>query len=70
MENKKYRGFFRKTKEFRFNNYVVNPHVNNIIGDVKGKALLDVGCGFGRNLEIYNRDNPTNSQGAIFLNIK
>ncbi len=55
---------FRKTKEFRFNNYVVNPHVNNIIGDVKDKALLDVGCGFGRNLEIFNRDNPLKLVGC------
>lgn len=55
---------FRKTKEFRFNNYVVNPHVNNIIGDVKDAALLDVGCGFGRNLEIFNKDNPSKLVGC------
>ncbi len=55
---------FRKTKEFRFNNYVVNPHVNNIIGDVKDKTLLDVGCGFGRNLEIFSRDNPIKLVGC------
>ncbi|BFD45839.1 MAG: hypothetical protein DMENIID0002_04850 [Rickettsia endosymbiont of Sergentomyia squamirostris] len=42
---------YRETKEFRFNNYIINPHVKNIIGNVRDKALLEIGCGFGRYLE-------------------
>ena len=49
---------YQKTEKFRFNNYVVNPHIENLIGSVKDKSLLEVGCGFGRYLEIFNKQNP------------
>ena len=55
---------YTKTTKFRFNNYVVNPHVKNIIGCVEGKALLDVGCGFGRYLEMFSGDNPSKLVGC------
>ncbi len=61
---KKIADSYTKTEEFRFNNYVVNPHVRNIIGDVEGKALLEVGCGFGRYLDILNKDNPLKLAGC------
>jgi cyclopropane fatty-acyl-phospholipid synthase-like methyltransferase len=55
---------YAKTKEYRFNNYVVNPHIKNLIGHVKGKAVLEVGCGFGRYLEIFYKDNPSKLVGC------
>lgn len=55
---------YEKTKEFRFNNYVVNPHIEALVGDIGGKSLLEVGCGFGRYLEIFNRGNPSNLVGC------
>src|SRR3990167_1681647 len=55
---------YKETEEFRFNNYIVNPHVKNIIGKVEGKTLLEIGCGFGRYLEILNRDNPLKLVGC------
>jgi SAM-dependent methyltransferase len=61
---KKIADSYIKTEEFRFNNYVVNPHVQNIVGYAEGKALLDVGCGFGRYLEIFNRHNPSKLVGC------
>lgn len=55
---------YNKTNEFRFNNYIVTPHVKNIIGNVKDKALLEIGCGFGRYLDIFDKDNPLKLVGC------
>lgn len=55
---------YTKTKEYRFNNYVVNPHIKNLIGNVKGKAVLEIGCGFGRYLEIFYKENPSKLVGC------
>ncbi len=55
---------YRETKEFRFNNYIINPHVKNIIGNVRDKTLLEIGCGFGRYLEIFYADNPLKLVGC------
>ena len=55
---------YSKTKEFRFNNYVVNPHVKSLIGSVKNKVLLEIGCGFGRYLEIFYKENPLKLVGC------
>ncbi len=55
---------YSETKDFRFNNYVVNPHVENLIGNVEGKSLLEIGCGFGRYLEIFYRENPSKLIGC------
>lgn len=53
-----------QTKDYRFNNFVVTPHIQNLIGDVKGKSLLEIGCGFGRYLEIFGKDNPSKLVGC------
>ncbi len=55
---------YSKTKEYRFNNYVVNPHIQNLMGNVKEKALLEIGCGFGRYLEIFYKENPSKLVGC------
>jgi SAM-dependent methyltransferase len=55
---------YKETEEFRFNNYVVTPHVRNIIGNVEGKTLLEIGCGFGRYLEIFDKENPLQLVGC------
>lgn len=55
---------YTETDEFRFNNYVVTPHVMDIIGSVKDKSLLDIGCGFGRYLEIFSKKNPLELVGC------
>lgn len=55
---------YRETKDFRFNNYVVNPHVKKLIGDVKDKTLLEIGCGFGRYLEIFYKEHPEKLVGC------
>ncbi|MBX9621584.1 MAG: class I SAM-dependent methyltransferase [Alphaproteobacteria bacterium] len=59
---------YTKTKEFRFNNYVVTPHVMDTIGNVDGKALLDIGCGFGRYLELFSKQNPLKLVGCDISN--
>lgn len=59
---------YTKTKEFRFNNYVVTPHVMDIVGCVEGKALLDIGCGFGRYLELFSKQNPLKLVGCDISN--
>jgi ubiquinone/menaquinone biosynthesis C-methylase UbiE len=59
---------YQKTEKFRFNNYVVNPHVESLIGSVEGKTLLDVGCGFGRYLEIFSKQNPGKLVGCDISN--
>jgi ubiquinone/menaquinone biosynthesis C-methylase UbiE len=59
---------YQETEEFRFNNYVVNPHVENLIGSVSDKSLLEVGCGFGRYLEIFNKRNPHRLVGCDISN--
>jgi 2-polyprenyl-3-methyl-5-hydroxy-6-metoxy-1,4-benzoquinol methylase len=59
---------YQETEEFRFNNYVVNPHVEKLIGSVAGKSLLEVGCGFGRYLEIFNKQNPYRLVGCDISN--
>lgn len=55
---------YTETNEFRFNNYIVTPHVMDIIGSVKGKSLLDIGCGFGRYLEIFSKNSPLELVGC------
>ncbi|WP_250311207.1 class I SAM-dependent methyltransferase [Rickettsia endosymbiont of Oedothorax gibbosus] len=55
---------YSETKEYRFNNYVVNPHIKNLIGSAKDKALLEVGCGFGRYLEIFSKECPLKLVGC------
>lgn len=55
---------YRETKELRFSNCIVNPHVKNIIGNVTDKALLEIGCGFGRYLEIFYAENPLKLVGC------
>jgi len=55
---------YSETKEYRFNNYVVNPHVRHLIGSVKYKNLLEIGCGFGRYLEIFYKENPSKLVGC------
>ncbi|MBY0501475.1 MAG: class I SAM-dependent methyltransferase [Alphaproteobacteria bacterium] len=55
---------YTETNEFRFNNYVVTPHVMDIIGCVEGKSLLDIGCGFGRYLDIFSKDSPLKLVGC------
>ena len=59
---------YQETEKFRFNNYVVNPHVENLIGSVADKSLLEVGCGFGRYLEIFNKQNPYRLVGCDISN--
>lgn len=54
----------RETKEFRFNNYIINPLIRNLIGEVKDKALLEIGCGFGRYLEILPAESPRKLVGC------
>lgn len=55
---------YSETKEYRFNNYVVNPHVKSLIGNAKDKALLEVGCGFGRYLEIFQKEHSSKLVGC------
>jgi SAM-dependent methyltransferase len=55
---------YSETKEFRFNNYIVNPHIKNLMGNVKDKNLLEIGCGFGRYLEIFHKENPSKLVGC------
>lgn len=55
---------YAQTASFRFNNYVVNPHVIDLVGTVQGKTLLDIGCGFGRYLEIFRQYNPSKLVGC------
>jgi ubiquinone/menaquinone biosynthesis C-methylase UbiE len=39
-------GRFKRNEEF-FHKHVINPTLLNLLGDVKGKAVLDVACGEG-----------------------
>jgi len=39
-------GRFKADEEF-FHKYIINPTLLNLLGDVKGKAVLDVACGEG-----------------------
>jgi len=55
---------YRETKDFRFNNYIVNAHVKNLIGNINDKTLLEVGCGFGRYLEIFYKEHPKKIVGC------
>jgi SAM-dependent methyltransferase len=55
---------YSKTQKFRFNNYIVNPRVQNLMGSVQGKKLLEIGCGFGRYLEIFAKENPLKLVGC------
>lgn len=55
---------YKQTDEFRHNNSIVTPHVKSIIGRVEGKCVLDIGCGFGRYLEVFGQDNPLKLVGC------
>lgn len=55
---------YKKTAKLRNNNYIVNPHIISLIGNVKGKTILEVGCGFGRYLEILSKHNPSKLVGC------
>ncbi|CAH0547950.1 unnamed protein product [Brassicogethes aeneus] len=55
---------YKKTTELRNFNYIVNPHVINLIGNIKDKTVLDVGCGFGRYLEILSKHTPSKLVGC------
>lgn len=55
---------YKKTAKFRNNNYIVSPHIINLIGNVNGKTILEVGCGFGRYLEILSKHNPSKLVGC------
>lgn len=55
---------YKKTAKFRNNNYIVNPHIISLIENVKGKTILEVGCGFGRYLEILAKHNPSKLVGC------
>ncbi|MGI4752482.1 MAG: class I SAM-dependent methyltransferase [Janthinobacterium lividum] len=55
---------YKKTAKFRNNNYIINPHNINLIGNIKDKTVLDVGCGFGRYLKILLKDNPSKLVGC------
>jgi len=39
-------GRFKRNEEF-FHKHIINPTLLNLLGDVKGKAVLDVACGEG-----------------------
>ncbi|MCC8368656.1 MAG: class I SAM-dependent methyltransferase [Rickettsia endosymbiont of Oxypoda opaca] len=55
---------YKKTTELRNNNYIINPHIINLIGNIKGKTVLEVGCGFGRYLEILSKHTPSKLVGC------
>lgn len=55
---------YKKTAKLRNNNYIVNPHIISLIGNVKGKTILEVGCGFGRYLEILSKHSPSKLVGC------
>lgn len=41
------------TESSRVQSHILNPHVLTTIGDVKGKNVLDIGCGYGKFLKIF-----------------
>ncbi|CAH0547949.1 unnamed protein product [Brassicogethes aeneus] len=55
---------YKKTTETRYFNYIVKPNVINLIGNTKDKTVLDVGCGFGRYLEILSKHDPSKLVGC------
>jgi len=40
-------------KEFNYNNCIEIPNMIKFVGDIKGKRILDLGCGFGDHAKIY-----------------
>lgn len=55
---------YQQSTTFRHNNYIVSPHIEAIVGQVKGKSVLDIGCGFGRYLEIFSQNHPAKLVGC------
>ena len=54
-------GTIRKYKEERerktfFNYYLINPVLRQLIGNLQNKKLLDIGCGYGLDLELYKKE--------------
>jgi ubiquinone/menaquinone biosynthesis C-methylase UbiE len=53
-------GRFKRNEEF-FHKHVINPTLLNLLGDVKGKAVLDVACGEGH----FSRKLAEQAKGDI-----
>ena len=57
--------FFRSYIELRssanYNDILETPAILSLIGDVKGKRILDIGCGFGKT------DAALSDAGASFI---
>lgn len=49
--------FFRSYIELRssanYNDILETPAILSLIGDVKGKRILDIGCGFGKQMQLF-----------------
>jgi ubiquinone/menaquinone biosynthesis C-methylase UbiE len=53
-------GRFKRNEEF-FHKHIINPTLLNLLGDVKGKAVLDVACGEGH----FSRKLAEQAKGDI-----
>jgi ubiquinone/menaquinone biosynthesis C-methylase UbiE len=53
-------GRFKRHEEF-FHKHIINPTLLNLLGDVKGKAVLDVACGEGH----FSRKLAEQAKGDI-----
>src|SRR5512137_3076415 len=53
-------GRFKRNEEF-FHKHIINPTLLNLVGDVKGKAVLDVACGEGH----FSRKLAEQTKGDI-----
>ena len=51
---------FKRNEEF-FHKHIINPTLLNLLGDVKGKAVLDVACGEGH----FSRKLAEQAKGDI-----
>ncbi len=45
----------RNSKGTIHNSFIANPEIRNILSDVRGKRLLDIGCGFGDDLKYFDK---------------
>ncbi len=37
------------------NTFIANPAIRNLITDVRGKRMLDIGCGFGEDIKHFSK---------------
>src|SRR4051812_7573192 len=55
--------YYKATENSSYHKYIVNPHLLDCIGEVKDKVILDVGCGFGRNMKFLLNYSPSSIIG-------